>query len=90
MSFLIGPLAPFWRELGGGVCALQRKEKRSRSRQLSSEWQLLGPQAWAPPQLSPPSAQLLWPQMFLGQVYHGSARSLFFLGQSLPLAPAHL
>lgn len=53
MSFLIGPLAPFWRELGGGVCAPQRKEKRSRSRQLSSEWQLLGPQAWAPPSAQP-------------------------------------
>lgn len=90
MSFLIGPLAPFWGELGGGVCTAEKGNQRSRSRQLSSEWQLLGPQAWAPPQLSPPSAQLLWPQMFLGQVYRGSARSLFFLGQSLPLAPAHL
>lgn len=93
------PLAPSWQEQG--VYTAESRNQKSRSGQLSSEWQLLGP--WvralplcsALPQLTSSSglgSRSLWGHSednnVLKQVYLGSARSLLFLGGSLPSGSA--
>lgn len=72
--------------VGKGVCAAEFRNQKSESRELSREWQLPGPQAWALPLGSaslvsgprPFGAKARNP-MVLEQAYLGSVRSLLFL-----------
>lgn len=83
------------------VYTVESRNQKSRSGQLSSEWQLLGPLVGPFPSAQPslgsapplaldpgPLGATVSTAMVLKQAYLGSARSLLFLGGSLPSGSA--